>query len=507
MARGVGPLTYITAAAVTVAIVAMAAGSQIRSPDEVARSRQAPEPSLITAPVERKVLNSTVVIRGDVRLSSSTEVLADSGIGPATGSGEAGTPVVTGRVPAEGTELNEGGVAVEVSGRPVLLLRGDLPMYRSLRPGHRGADVRQLEAALARLGHSPGTVDDLYDNATAQAVSAWYKASGYEPVQPTPEERERVEAARGEVSSARAAKRQADAALAQAKAPPAPSALRAARDQVEQAAGQLELAKQRRTDEIAKAPPEDKERVRLEQNLLVRQAESQLESAQAALTELTRPPNTSSQQQAVTEAQAAVRDAENRLAAMEKEYGVKLPRGEVVFVPDLPRRVQGVKAALGARPEGALMTLIGGEPQVDGELSPANQRLVQAGGKVELDEPSLGAPVPGEVSYVAERPGTDGAAAGMHRIRIRPTGGDPRAMLGLNVRVSIPIASTEGAVLAVPVSALYTASDGKVRVRVVRDGSIEDVEVQPGLVANGFAELKSVDGTLQADDPVVVGQR
>ena len=52
---------------------------------------------------------------------------------------------------------------IEVNGRPVLALQGDAPMYRTLRPGDTGDDVRQLELALARLGFDPGPVDGTYD--------------------------------------------------------------------------------------------------------------------------------------------------------------------------------------------------------------------------------------------------------------------------------------------------------------------------------------------------------
>ena len=76
-------------------------------------------------------------------------------------------------LPEEGTELTAGQRAWEVDGRPVILLRGDTPAYRTLEPGARGPDVRQFEQALAELGYGGFTVDDEYTWLTAEAVRRW----------------------------------------------------------------------------------------------------------------------------------------------------------------------------------------------------------------------------------------------------------------------------------------------------------------------------------------------
>jgi peptidoglycan hydrolase-like protein with peptidoglycan-binding domain len=62
----------------------------------------------------------------------------------------------------------------------VALLYGRMPAYRELRRGMRGADVRQLEANLARLGFTRRrmAVDEHYTAGTASAVRAWQRASG-----------------------------------------------------------------------------------------------------------------------------------------------------------------------------------------------------------------------------------------------------------------------------------------------------------------------------------------
>ena len=80
-------------------------------------------------------------------------------------------------------------------GRPVLVLEGEIPMYRDLRPGSRGIDVEQLELALERLGHFEGTPDEVWGSETADALQAWYGEAGYAPEGPTEAELAELEAA------------------------------------------------------------------------------------------------------------------------------------------------------------------------------------------------------------------------------------------------------------------------------------------------------------------------
>lgn len=177
-----------------------AAGSKMRSPAQVAADTAPPEASLITAGVEKRTLSSAVTTRGTVRYGEPQTVsLAASSLG--SGGGGGGANLVT-KPPEKGKELTETTVALEVAGRPVNILQGELPMYRDLRPGDTGPDVRQLEEALARLGFSPGKVDGTYDAGTEGAVDAWYEKSGYTAQGPTDEQRDALRAARAAVSSA-----------------------------------------------------------------------------------------------------------------------------------------------------------------------------------------------------------------------------------------------------------------------------------------------------------------
>ena len=157
------------------------AGTRVQSAAETAARTSPPPPSVITVPVERRVLSTEVITRGTVQFGAAREVTLPSS------SLKAGSRIVTATTPA-GTEVKEGDVALAISGRPVFILQGAQPAYRDLGPGTSGADVRQLEAALVRLGFDPGPVDGLYDEATGKAVERWYASAGWSAQGPSLEQ-------------------------------------------------------------------------------------------------------------------------------------------------------------------------------------------------------------------------------------------------------------------------------------------------------------------------------
>ncbi|MER7559980.1 peptidoglycan-binding domain-containing protein [Nocardioides sp. NPDC126508] len=102
-----------------------------------------------------------------------------------------------------GGKVTAGDLIAEVSGRPVLVLEGLLPAYRTLKPGLEGPDVRQLQRALSRAGLFSGAVDGVYGPATAGAVSDLYRLHGLEPVMAGLDE---VKAAKEAVAAAEGAR-------------------------------------------------------------------------------------------------------------------------------------------------------------------------------------------------------------------------------------------------------------------------------------------------------------
>jgi multidrug efflux pump subunit AcrA (membrane-fusion protein) len=372
---------------IVVVIAALAgwlAGELIRSPAEVAAQRTPPEPSPILVPVEERLLSSDVVTRGTARFGSPQALTL------ATSDLKSGHRIVT-RLPATGANLAEGDVVLTVSDRPVFLFQGRTPSYRDLGPGVAGKDVRQLEAALDRIGVAPGRVDGLFDAETEQAVATLYSRVGFDPVQAT---------------------------------------------------------------------------------------EAQLQAIRPLEAEL----------------------LDNARAGA----GIQFPADELIFVRSAPVRVTELSVDRGDPPKDPLMTVTDVIVAIDSSLPVEEAPLVRPGMKVLIDEPDLGIEETGVVSEVAETPGTEGVD-GFHVYIEILVDGAPPSLVGASLRLTIPIESTKGAVLAVPVSALSLGPDGASRVQRVTDGKAEFVRVEPGLSAGGFVEVAPLDGTLEPGDLVVVG--
>ncbi|WP_242675867.1 peptidoglycan-binding domain-containing protein [Streptosporangium minutum] len=169
-------LSGIVAGVVVIAGAGWAVGTRLRSPADEAALRQPPKPSLITSPVVRQKLTSTIAVSGTLAYGSPLPVSLAGVVG-----GTAEAQRVT-RAPRPG-KIVEGSVLMEVNGRPVFALRGKVPMHRTMAPGTTGADVRQLQTALRRLGFG-APVTGVFDSATTAAVQRWYAKRGYAAQEP-----------------------------------------------------------------------------------------------------------------------------------------------------------------------------------------------------------------------------------------------------------------------------------------------------------------------------------
>ncbi|MCP4962797.1 MAG: peptidoglycan-binding protein [Actinomycetia bacterium] len=207
-------LAVVVAIAVLSAAAGWFAGRSLKSSDEAQADVAAPDASLITVPVEATTLSSSVVTRGDVRYEGSVSIEVGSGFA---------TSVVTKAPPERGAIVDEGEMFVEVTGRPLFVLQGELPMFRDLVPGVEGDDVRQFEVSLDRLGYDVGGIDGVYDEALEDAVSAFYTDSGYRAPGPSLEEQEQLTQAQEAVTQARNQVRSIQQSLNEASRPIAES--------------------------------------------------------------------------------------------------------------------------------------------------------------------------------------------------------------------------------------------------------------------------------------------
>lgn len=525
----------VVAIAVAFGVGGYVLGQQLESPEDARAEVAAPEPSLIAVPVESVSLSNDVVVRGDAEFEGAVDLELDSALG------DGAARVVTGRVPEIDTEVNEGDVIIEVSGRPVFVLGGDLPGFREFKPGLEGDDVLQLEEALSRLGFLDVPPDRLYGSATEDAIAAMYEASGYEARSADSTEEAQLDAAEDAVQSARTALANANDGLSDMLRPPTQAEqVREAQtrqqlvDQVTAAEDALaEIEADRPTNALLQAidAVQDAElagegvdaanqavmAAQEAEQAQVDAAKEQLDAARSALADYDELAaaedrdgvDTSSAQQSVSDAQERLTDAEAELADLEEQIGVRLPVAEVVFLPDLPRTVTAIDVERGDFVNGAVMRISGTQVRITTGVSESNRPLLQLGQRVIIDSEQLDIEVEGEITELADRKGTNGVSDTRYYMLVTPTGDyNVSEMVGLNFRLQIPLERSEGEVLAVPLAALSAGADGSSRVEVERaDGSTELVRVDVGLQDKNqsLVEVIPIGGNLVAGDLVVIG--
>lgn len=158
---GMAMLAMLLVAMLVVGIVATTVGIQA--------SREEPEPPVtLTTTVRTRTLADEITGALVAFPDATIEVTAEG--------------TVTRNGISVGTALNEGGVIGVVNERPILLMQGVVPMWRTLAPGMHGEDVLQMQNALMRLGYAIYDESGTYGDSTALAMNQYLAALGYEAV-------------------------------------------------------------------------------------------------------------------------------------------------------------------------------------------------------------------------------------------------------------------------------------------------------------------------------------
>lgn len=454
----------VAVGAVLVSAAGLAATQVVQSPAQAAVDSAAPPASVITAPVEYRVLTDSVIVRGAVTAEQSVDVA------PTGSSAEASAPVVTKLRVKAGERFESGQVLLEVSGRPVFALPGRLPVYRDLKPGMDGDDVAQLQAALGRMGHGTGKDrEGHFGVGTKTALSAFYASLGYDPLPAEPD-------GDAEVGAANEAVTQAERALEDAQDLSASSASETERPLRPQPSGGTEA-------------PED---------------------SGNPVTPPTR---------VVQRAQEDLRRARERLADAQAGNGPILPASEVVFLAGFPARVDGVSAKVGAVVTGKVLTVSAGELIVNGYLQQHQKELVSPGLQVQILSEATGLTAAATIASVSDTmqqeqlgnpdgPQT-GANPGGYLTVVKPTKELPSELAGQDVRLTVRAASTKGKALVVPVSAVTAGVDGATSVTVAAaTGADRKVTVTTGTTGDGYVEVRPLAGHRLAEgEQVVIGAR
>ncbi|MFD6564669.1 peptidoglycan-binding protein [Micromonospora profundi] len=421
--------------------------SWIKSPQQQLAESEAPEASFITATVEKRALESTLVTRGVVVAGTTIEVTP---VAPDTKA-----QLVTDVRIKPGDEVKAGQVLLAVSARPLIVLPGKLPAYRDLKPGDRGADVRQLQAALRSLGFGPiGDSAGYFGAATRAAVGRMYAKLGYDTANTG------GPGGRGDRE-----------------------ALAAADKAVKSASEAVADIRRRIAAKIPVGPAE-------------KPLAAQLADQKEALSE-----------------------AERARSELRATTGTMLPLSEFVFVPSFPARVAAFTAKIGDVVEAPLIKLSTGRLAVEIKARPDQAELLRPGMAAVLNSETLGQEIPGEVSAVGAveteaEPGTQeqggqiAPGTPFQSVSVSTSKALPAQWADQEVRVTITEARTDVEVLVVPMSAVSAGADGKTTVSVLSsDSSVRRLEVAAGVTGNGFVEVDPVGGELAAGDRVIVGEK
>ncbi|WP_167156699.1 peptidoglycan-binding protein [Streptomyces sp. MBT27] len=460
-------LLIVAAGAVLLSVGGLVASVFVRSPAQDAAGRRAPDPTVLTAPVQQRVLTKSVVLRGTVTAGGSVGFTPVAG--QSAGSA-AGALLLTGIRKKAGSAIAPGDVLVEVSGRPVLALPGGVPAYRDLKPGDTGKDVGELQDALRRLGYADRDPSGTFGPRTKAAIAALYADRGYDPPDTGgphgASDRQALTAGRQAVT---AAERALAAARATRDAAKDAAAASAAGTQLAYATQDLTTARQSLDELVAHT------------------------GVMLPLAEFTFVPSFPA-----------------RLSAVNGTVGT--PVAAPLLVIDSGRPVvttvltqdqksalrEGMKVRLSAEvlgqdAEGAVTAL--------GAYTNGVTNSGRTGGSSAGQNGSTGGGQGGQGNDVPQ------ARAG-YPLTVTPDTDLPAPWLGLDVRVTVTAAASPGPVLVVPATAVSAGADGRTSVLVrARSGTQDRVPVTAGMDADGYVAVTAAPGhRLVAGDDVVVGR-
>ncbi|MFG3208010.1 peptidoglycan-binding protein [Streptomyces sp. NPDC048192] len=456
LARRRRVLSIAVVSAIVVSGLGLGASQVIKSPAQAAADTAPPQPSVLTASVERRVLRDSVIIRGTVAASQTVQI-APSGSG---GEG-AGSPVITKVNVRAGDTFRPGRSLLEVSGRPVIALQGALPVYRDLKPGTEGDDVAQLQKALAGAGHPvSGDRTGFFGPGTKSALNALYRSLGYDPLPAVPDSEDTVASAQDAVTEARRHLQDVQSG--------GRSDTAAGPDGKTGADG----ANGDRSVEVSRAR-EDLQR-----------AEQKLAAAKAK----SGPMLPSSEVVYVKGFPARVDDVAAGVGSQVTGTVMTVSAGRLVVQGFLSRGQHTL-----VRPGQQVQIL----SELDGTTAKATVRSVAQ---------TVTHPPAGDQAQDGRSPSADDTSQGF-AVTVAPDTALPVSLAGQDVRLTIQTAATSSKVLVVPVTAISAGADGSTTVTVAEAGDRRRrVPVVTGASGDGYVEVRPVQGArLGMGEKVITG--
>ncbi|UGY92687.1 efflux RND transporter periplasmic adaptor subunit [Streptomyces gobiensis] len=442
----------VAAGAALVALSGLGASLVIKSPAQAAAEAGPPPRDVLTAPVEHRVLVSSLITRGQVVAGQTAR------IAPQISGGEGTSGAVITKIAAQaGSEVKQGQVLLEVAGRPVFALKGTVPVYRDLRPGATGKDVAQLQKALRDLGHGTGSdPEGTFGAGTKKALTAFYASIGYDPRPAQDDEGAALDTAEKTVKGAERALEDAEGAAEDAD------------DAGTDDGGSRGKAVDRAREDLADA--------RKAYAKAQAQSGPMLPAGEAVFLE---------------GFPARVGSVQGRVGDQVTGTAMVVSSGRLLveaYVPEYQKGLLRSDQPVEIHSELSGVTATGKVTSVADTMTTRGQ---SSGGGGDKGDGAAG-PVGGESGYL---------------VRITPDKAlDPR-LTGYDVRLTIEAASTGDKALVVPVTAITSGADGRTVVTVADDGGRQRrVEVRSGTSGDGYVAVEPVaKGGLKAGDLVVTG--
>ncbi len=193
--------------------------------------------------------------------------------------------------------------------------------------------------------------------------------------------------------------------------------------------------------------------------------------------------------------------ARSKLNDFAATVGNYIAKGEIAFLSSFPVRVL-TTPSLGATWDGseetAVLSLTGSELELVSLVPVEFESLVRIGTRGQVDLPN-GESMEVTVMAIDPEPVVDEAGVRI-RVSLEPDGSLDVSLNGENVKLTLLAEGPDGEVLAAPLTAVFTQTDGQQYLQRP-DGSSVPVEV--GFSAGGWVEI--VGGEIEAGDEVVVG--
>ena len=156
-------------ALIVLLLVVWGVASLFQSPAQRDANAEPPEKQPIVVPVVKTDLRDDFTVKA--------KLAAETNLSFTLPSPEGERAVVTGQVKKPGDTVFDGVPVVEINDRPVLVLFGNIPMYRTITAGTKGGDVQRLQLALAKLGYNI-EADGVFGPRSQNALRKHFKSIG-----------------------------------------------------------------------------------------------------------------------------------------------------------------------------------------------------------------------------------------------------------------------------------------------------------------------------------------